>query len=236
MLMSFVRRSGGASALGRFLLLSGALVIVGRTQLLGQSLAPSKPDYVFSSAELPGKTVSFALKDTATFSYVAKAGKKPVLLPLPKGLSLTNTLKVIRANKSLKADDAVLIQQALVAWDSARADIGYTVTKSGLRYKITSRGSGKLPEVGKQITVHYRGYLASGKEFDGSIKRGQPLSFPLGQRQVIAGWDEGLQLFPVGSKGTLKVPPGLGYGAREIPNLIPANSTLYFDIEVVAAD
>ena len=78
MLMSFVRRSGGASALGRFLLLSGALVIVGRTQLLGQSLAPSKPDYVFSSAELPGKTVSFALKDTATFSYVAKAGKKPV--------------------------------------------------------------------------------------------------------------------------------------------------------------
>jgi FKBP-type peptidyl-prolyl cis-trans isomerase len=238
MYMYFVRRSGLASGLRRLVMARAVLLasaLLG-TPVLAQSVPPTVPDYVFSVPELPGKAASFALKDTATFTYVTQVGKKPLLLPLPKKLTLANTLLVLRAGKSLKADDAVLIQRALVAWDSARADIGFTVTKSGLRYKITSKGSGKLPEAGKQVTVHYRGYLASGKEFDSSFKRGQPLSFPLGQRQVIAGWDEGLLLFPVGSKGTLKVPPGLGYGAREIPNMIPANSTLYFDIEVVAAD
>lgn len=202
----------------------------------GQAAPAKAPTtYTHQVAALPGKRASFDYAVPSSFQYVAAAKKKPVTLPLPAGRGLSDLLALARANKSLKAEDMLFIQHALAAWDSASALMGFTTTASGLEYKIVRPGTGKLPEPGKRVTVHYRGTLENGRQFDSSYDREQPIVFTLGVRQVIAGWEEGIALLPVGCRGRLRVPPALGYGARALPN-IPANSTLIFDIEVVAAD
>lgn len=108
----------------------------------------------------------------------------------------------------------------------------YQQTASGLVYRVDSAGDGAQAVAGKNVRVHYAGYLLDGTKFDSSFDRGQPIEFPLGQGRVIRGWDEGIALFKVGGKGQLVIPSGLGYGARGVGS-IPANSVLVFDIEVV---
>ena len=75
--------------------------------------------------------------------------------------------------------------------------------------------------------------LLDGTEFDNSINRGQPISFPLGMGRVIAGWDQGIAMMKVGGKATLIIPPELGYGPRGAGGVIPPNATLTFDVELV---
>ncbi|MBP7389587.1 MAG: peptidylprolyl isomerase [Chitinophagales bacterium] len=106
-------------------------------------------------------------------------------------------------------------------------------TASGLYYIIEQKGTGAMPVAGKNVSVHYTGTLADGTKFDSSRDRNQPFSFGLGQNQVIKGWDEGVALMPVGSKGKLIIPPGLGYGANGAGGVIPGNACLVFDIEVL---
>ncbi|VAW31039.1 Peptidylprolyl isomerase, FKBP-type [hydrothermal vent metagenome] len=106
-------------------------------------------------------------------------------------------------------------------------------TDSGLQYIETKVGSGKSPKRGQQVSVHYIGRLESGKEFDNSVKRGEPIEFLLGTGQVIPGWDEGVGLMKVGGKATLIIPPDLGYGGRGAGGVIPPNATLIFDVELV---
>jgi peptidylprolyl isomerase len=107
-------------------------------------------------------------------------------------------------------------------------------TSSGLKYIVIKEGKGKKAEVGKAVEVHYTGTLIDGKKFDSSRDRGVPIEFVLGEGQVIKGWDEGIALMRVGGKMKLIIPPELGYGSREIADLIPANSTLIFDVELIA--
>jgi FKBP-type peptidyl-prolyl cis-trans isomerase len=193
--------------------------------------------YTHTLPELPGKSVQFSVADSAVFYH---AGGKTKLLraPLTKQAPLAATLAFIKANPKAKLGplDALLYQDALATWDSVKMTIGFTITASGLGYKITEQGTGPNPQAGKRVTVHYRGYLENGQEFDSSFKRAEPFEFMLGTGQVIKGWDEGIQLFPIGSKGTLRIPADLGYGARGAGAVIPPNSVLYFDIEVVKAD
>jgi FKBP-type peptidyl-prolyl cis-trans isomerase len=106
-------------------------------------------------------------------------------------------------------------------------------TESGLQYTFTELGPGAKAKNGDKVFVHYIGKLTDGKEFDNSYKRGEPISFVLGTGQVIKGWDEGVALLNVGDKAVLTVPAALAYGSREIPGLIPANSTLVFEVELV---
>ena len=94
--------------------------------------------------------------------------------------------------------------------------------------------SGPKPSAQDVVTVHYRGTLIDGTEFDSSYGRGQPATFPL--QRVIAGWTEGLQLMPEGSKWILYVPPDLGYGMRGAPGgKIPPQSALVFEVELIKA-
>lgn len=107
---------------------------------------------------------------------------------------------------------------------------GIVTTKSGLQYKIIQKGKGKRPTTNSIVTVHYKGLLLDGTEFDSSYKRNEPIEFPLDQ--VIPGWTEGLQLMQEGSKATLYVPSKLAYGSQNT-GPIPANSTLIFDVELI---
>ena len=106
-------------------------------------------------------------------------------------------------------------------------------TPSGLKYIVIEPGEGDKPEKGKKVKVHYTGKLEDGRVFDSSIKRGVPIEFTLGVGQVIKGWDEGIADMKVGEKRQLIIPPDLGYGPNGHPPVIPPNSTLIFDVELV---
>ncbi len=110
---------------------------------------------------------------------------------------------------------------------------GFEQTKSGLRYKIIHKGSGKAAEKGKTVSVHYKGQLADGTVFDSSYKRKDPLEFQVGVGQVISGWDEGICLLNVGDKARLVIPSDLGYGAQGAGGVIPPNAILVFDVELM---
>lgn len=108
---------------------------------------------------------------------------------------------------------------------------GVITTASGLQYKILASGDGKQPKDTDTVTTHYKGTLIDGREFDSSYKRDQPASFPV--KGVIKGWTEALQLMHVGDKWQLFVPSDLAYGATKRSELIEANTTLIFEIELL---
>jgi peptidylprolyl isomerase len=125
-----------------------------------------------------------------------------------------------------------------VAPSTAMAQVGKTMTTpSGLQITDSKVGTGAAPKSGQTCVMHYTGWLyengAKGKKFDSSVDRGQPFEFPLGQRRVIAGWDEGVASMKVGGKRTLIIPPELGYGARGAGGVIPPNATLIFEVELL---
>ena len=109
---------------------------------------------------------------------------------------------------------------------------GVQTTASGLQYQVITEGKGAKPKSGDVVRVHYKGSLLDGKTFDSSYDRGQPVVFPLDQ--VVPGWQEGLQLMPVGSKYKLWIPAHLGYGEKGTPGgPIGPNSTLVFEVELI---
>ena len=113
-----------------------------------------------------------------------------------------------------------------------KAREGVVVTESGLQYEVLEAGEGATPGPEDTVEVHYTGTLIDGTEFDSSHKRGQTVTFGVGQ--VIAGWTEALQLMPVGSKYKLHIPPELGYGAGGAGQMIGPNSALVFEVELVS--
>lgn len=108
---------------------------------------------------------------------------------------------------------------------------GVITTESGLQYIIVKEGDGPKPTLEDRVSVHYTGTLIDGTEFDSSLKRNRPATFPVGR--VVAGWTEALQLMPVGSKWKLFIPPALGYGERGAGAKIGPNSALIFDIDLL---
>jgi FKBP-type peptidyl-prolyl cis-trans isomerase FklB len=114
-----------------------------------------------------------------------------------------------------------------------KAKSGVVTLESGLQYRIIREGTGPKPKLTDNVTVHYHGTLIDGTVFDSSVDRGEPASFPL--NGVIQGWQEALQLMPVGSKWEIFLPADLAYGSRPMPgSKIQANSVLIFEVELIS--
>ena len=133
---------------------------------------------------------------------------------------------------------AEMAAQAAANAESAKAFLaenaqrdGVVTLDSGLQYKEVASGDGPTPSADSQVKVNYRGTLIDGTEFDSSYKRGEPATFPVGG--VIPGWTEALQLMQVGDKWELAIPPELAYGERGAPPVIPPNSALLFEVELL---
>ena len=136
------------------------------------------------------------------------------------------------AEMEVKAAENKASGEAFLA-ENAKQE-GVVVTESGLQYKIIEPGQGDSPGPADVATVHYRGTLIDGTQFDSSYDRGQPASFPVGG--VIPGWTEALQLMKPGAKWQLVIPAELAYGERGAGQDIGPNSTLLFDVELISVE
>jgi len=123
------------------------------------------------------------------------------------------------------------LTEGKVFLDNNAKQEGVITTDSGLQYKVITSGDGKQPKASDTVTTHYKGTLIDGREFDSSYKRNTPASFPV--KGVIKGWTEALQLMHVGDKWKLFIPADLAYGATKRSELIDANSTLIFELELL---
>jgi FKBP-type peptidyl-prolyl cis-trans isomerase FklB len=148
-----------------------------------------------------------------------------VMMGLQKRLMAKHEEKMkVVGDKNKKEGDAFLAEN--------KKKEGVITLPSGLQYKILKAGNGPKPKDMDKVTVNYRGTLIDGTEFDSSIKRGQPATFPV--HGVIKGWVEAIQLMPVGSKWQLFVPSELAYGERGAEGLIGPNATLIFEVELLS--
>src|SRR5215203_6783577 len=133
-------------------------------------------------------------------------------------------MKNEKAAANLKAGDEFM--------EANKAKPGIHTLPSGLQYEVIKEGHGPKPLASNKVTCHYHGTLIDGTVFDSSVKRGQPATFPL--NMVIKGWTEGLQLMTQGSKWRFFIPPHLAYGDRQVSAQIGPNSTLVFEVELIA--
>jgi FKBP-type peptidyl-prolyl cis-trans isomerase len=108
------------------------------------------------------------------------------------------------------------------------------ITASGLTIEDTVLGEGRTAASGRDVTVHYAGWLADGTQFDSSKEKQDPFEFTLGKREVMDGWEEGLAGMRVGGTRKLVIPPQLAYGEAGAGDTIPPNATLTFEVELLA--
>lgn len=128
---------------------------------------------------------------------------------------------------------AYLIILFFITISSLAAQNDTIITTSGLQYLVIEKNAGEKATIGKEAAVHYTGYLLDGTPFDSSIPRNEPIEFILGKGMVIKGWDEGIAMMNIGDKLRLIIPPHLAYGEKGAGDIIPPNSTLIFDVELV---
>jgi len=135
--------------------------------------------------------------------------------------------------KLIKLPSATFAAALLLAasFTAMAADAKETKTASGIVITTLKDGNGASPKSTDTVKVHYRGTFTDGKEFDSSYKRGQPATFPL--NQVIPCWTEGVQTMKIGGKAKLLCPPELAYGKRGAPGVIPPDTTLLFEVELL---
>jgi FKBP-type peptidyl-prolyl cis-trans isomerase len=129
-----------------------------------------------------------------------------------------------QAEESLKKNDQFLAENSKKA--------GVVITSSGLQYEVVVQGQGSKPSASDVVTVNYEGTLIDGTVFDSSYSRGEAAEFSLAQ--VIPGWAEGIQLMSVGSTYRLYIPAPLAYGEQGAGNMIPPNSALIFQVELLS--
>lgn len=186
--------------------------------------------------------------DSATFFVSADSLFSRAMQAMPpgvtKGSDIAFTVKVIdvqsedeytKAQSSMR-DKQKGVDEKIITDYVAKNNLGGKAQKtaSGLYYIINQAGTGPQPKSGDMVKVHYTGKLLNGKVFDSSIPRGQPIDFQVGVGMIIPGWEEGVMLMREGSKGTLIIPSTLAYGAEGSGGVIPPNSVLIFDIDLLS--
>jgi FKBP-type peptidyl-prolyl cis-trans isomerase len=189
---------------------------------IGKSLAPVKGE-VDIDALVNGMEETLAGKEPRLDDETREKIKSEVSKKLQQKQMEERTAKAAAAEAAGKK---------FLAENGARA--GVKTTASGLQYEILTEGSGATPKATDKVTVHYKGTLIDGTEFDSSYARGQPVTFPLGN--VIPGWTEGLQLVKAGGKAKLFIPANLAYGERGAGAKIGPNETLVFEVELIAIE
>jgi FKBP-type peptidyl-prolyl cis-trans isomerase len=191
-------------------------------------------DYCHTSATFSGLCAQF--KEKQNFFYLLN-GKTARKVNVGKANDTAYLLGIANdKNLKISAAEILFIQEALQNWSVVERRLGFAMQPSGLGIKIIQEGNGELPPNGKNVIVHYTGYLEDGTKFDSSVDRGQPFSFTLGQGQVIKGWDEGIAKLKVGTKAVLLIPANLGYGSRGAGGVIPPNATLFFEVELLGVE
>ncbi|MBT4062478.1 MAG: peptidylprolyl isomerase [Flavobacteriaceae bacterium] len=143
-----------------------------------------------------------------------------------------NTLEVFNEFKSQKEKEISEIMQKNKQMIE-EVSKGYLETDSGLRYTVLLKGNGDSPNKGDLVKVHYKGQLLDETVFDSSYKRNEPIEFKVGIGQVIPGWDEGIMLLKKGDKARFVIPSNLAYGESGAGGVIPPNSTLIFEVELL---
>lgn len=174
-----------------------------------------------------GQSVVDSIKgnDVLKHLVILRKGKEAEAFDAAKVFEFEKTNYAAKAEAKAKAEQEKMDKVLNETYGSAKT------TASGLRYIIEKEGEGEAPKATSSVTVHYSGYLLNGSKFDSSVDRGQPATF--GLNQVIPGWTEGLQLLKPGGKAKLIIPANLGYGANGYPPVIPPNSWLVFDVELI---
>ncbi len=168
------------------------------------------------------------------------AGVNDVLMEKPIRMSdeqMTETLQAFQQKQMAErqaAQEAAAEANLAAATEFLAANAkkdGVKTTESGLQYRVLTAGEGDKPGAEDTVEVHYRGTLIDGTEFDSSYKRNSTVTFPV--NGVIPGWTEALQMMPVGAKWELAIPPDLAYGRGGAGEVIPGNSALVFEVELV---
>lgn len=196
-----------------------------------EMLVDQRYHYCYTDDDFDGICAQFGVNQP---TFAIKSGRKPKDIPVGSETGIEYLVSIAQ-NKKLKISpyEILFIERALKGWEIEQRKFGHTYTQSGLGYRILNEGTGEKPADGETVNVHYSGYLEDGEKFDSSYDRNKPFSFTLGKGNVIAGWEEGIALLNKGAKAILRIPPNLGYGTRKVGS-IPANSTLYFEIELLA--
>jgi len=198
-------------------------------------------DTVFDSSVPRGQPFKFTLGKGQVIkgwdegiAYLHVGDKARLTIPSNLGYGERATGK-IPANATLIFDVELLdVKEPVVIKQYEVKGLDTIKTASGLQYIMVQKNEkGVKAEAGKNVKVHYTGYLTDGKKFDSSVERGEPIEFPLGQGRVIKGWDEGIALMKTGEKARLVIPYQLAYGEQGYPGAIPPKATLIFDVELV---
>ncbi len=164
----------------------------------------------------------------------AMSGTKPMMTDSQLSETMMSFQKEMMARQDSvnrkKGEDNIKAGADFLAANAKKP--GVVTLPDGLQYQVITMGTGKKPDSNSTVTVNYVGTLLDGTEFDSSIKRGQPVTFPV--TGVIKGWTEALQLMPVGSKWKVFIPSSLGYGERGAGQKIGPNATLIFEVELIS--
>jgi peptidylprolyl isomerase len=211
-----------------FLALLTALTTATTAQTTSATAPKSAPKTATTTAHHAATTTAHPAATTTAPVCSKLPELSPKIPTLPAGTPCAKPLYTIVSEPSVK-----LQYVSPLEGPGLRETLGLAPTSFSLDYVDTKIGTGELAAPHKWYTIHYTGYLVDGTKFDSSLDRGEPISIPYGQHQVIPGWDTGFDGMRVGGKRRLFIPYQLAYGANA-QRQIPARSELVFDVELVS--